>query len=129
MRSIIEARVVVLPLPVVPVTRTSPRCMAQIFSRTGGQDQILDGLDLEGDDPEGDGDRAPLVEDAPPEPAESRQAVGQVDVEILLELPPLDFAHHLGGQGFGVLGRSAAGSFQGDVSRPVNPELGMVRRP
>ncbi len=36
MKSIIDARVVDLPEPVVPVTSTSPRCSSQIFSSTGG---------------------------------------------------------------------------------------------
>ncbi len=48
-----------------------------------GQEQLPDRLDLERDDAEGDGQRAPLVIDAAAEPAEPGQAVGQVDVEIL----------------------------------------------
>ncbi len=37
MRSTMAARVVDLPLPVVPVTSTSPRCSSQIVSMTLGR--------------------------------------------------------------------------------------------
>ena len=37
MRSIIAASVVDLPEPVVPVTRTRPRCSSQMRSRTRGR--------------------------------------------------------------------------------------------
>ena len=41
MKSIIEARVVVLPLPVEPVTRTRPRSMLAIVAVTSGSRSSL----------------------------------------------------------------------------------------
>ena len=83
--SIIAASVVVLPLPVVPVTSTSPRSSAAIFFSTGGSASSSIGGDLNGDDAEDHADRAALLEGVAAEAAEPGHAVGEVDFVLFLE--------------------------------------------
>ncbi len=96
--SIIAASVVLLPLPVVPVTRTRPRSSAAICLRIGRQAELVDRSDPERDDAQHDADRAALLEDVGAEPAEAGDAVGEVDLlglpELLDVLRPHDRAGH-----------------------------------
>ena len=86
MWSIIAARVVLLPEPVVPVTRMIPRCSSASFVTTGGRPELLDRADLVGDRPADDRDRAALLEGVDPEPREAGDRVGEVGLAALLEL-------------------------------------------
>ena len=90
-----------------------------------GQEQLADGLDLEGDDAQGDGQGAALVVDAAAEPAEPGQAVGQVDVEVLLQPLPLELGHHLVGQLLAV-GGGQPGIAGQRRQRPVDADHGVV---
>ena len=78
-----------MPLPVVPVTSTSPRSSSAIFLSTRRQPELVDGADLHRDDAEHQADRAALLEDVAAETAEPGDAVGEVDFLRLLELLPL----------------------------------------
>ena len=84
------ARVVDLPLPVGPVTSTSPVGMVQKSSSTSGQVELLDRLDLERDAAEAGGEIAPLHEDVAAEARHPGDAVAEVDRHHLLELALLD---------------------------------------
>ena len=86
MWSIIAASVVLLPLPVVPVTSTRPRSSSAIFFSTGGSPSSSIGPDLHRDDAEDQADRAALLEDVAAEAAEAGHAVGEVDFLRVLEL-------------------------------------------
>ena len=92
-----------------------------------GQEELADRLDLERDDAEGDGQRAALVEDASPEAAEALQAVGQVEVQVLLEALLLVIRHHLARQFLGVLGREPGEAGQRRQC-PVDPDHRVVPR-
>ena len=83
--SIIEASVVDLPLPVVPVIRTIPRSSKAKRADHLGQTQRLEFGDLEGDETHRYGDRASLPEGVDPEPAILR-LVGEVRLSDPLEL-------------------------------------------
>ena len=61
MWSIIAASVVVLPEPVVPVTRMIPRCSSASLRDDGRQAELLDRADFEGDRAADDRDRAALL--------------------------------------------------------------------
>jgi len=90
-----------------------------------GQEQLADGLDLERDDAQGDGQGAPLVVDAAAEPSEARQAVGQVDVEVLFQPLLLELRHHLVRELLAVRGGQPGISGQGR-QRPVDADHGVV---
>ena len=81
MWSIIAASVVDLPLPVVPVTRTSPRRSCAMRSMTGGRLQLADVPDARRNQAQRGLQLAALVEDVDAEAAELRMAVAQVDLE------------------------------------------------
>ena len=89
------------------------------------EEQLADGLDLEGDDAQGDGQRTPLVVDAAAEAPEPGQAVGQVDVEVLGQPLPLEIGHQLGGELLAVDGRQPGIRGQGR-ERPVDADHGIV---
>ena len=86
MWSIIAASVVDLPEPVVPVTRMIPRSSSASSSITGGQAELLDGLDLERDRAADDRDRAALAEGVDAEAGEAGDRVGEVDLASSREL-------------------------------------------
>ena len=94
MWSIIAASVVLLPLPVVPVTSTRPRSSVAISFRTRGQVQLVDRADLHRDDAEDHADGAALLEDVAAEAAEAGNAVGEVDFLGLLEFLSLGRRQH-----------------------------------
>ena len=84
---------VVLPLPVVPVTRTRPRSSSAIFFSTCGSTSSSIVRILHRDDAEHQADRAALLEDVAAEAAEAGHGVGEVDLLRLLELLPLRRGH------------------------------------
>ena len=92
--SIIAASVVLLPLPVVPVTRTSPRSSSADFAEHRRQQQVVDRQDLRRDDAEHHAHRAALLEDVDAEAAEPGDAVREVDFLRLGELVALLGRHH-----------------------------------
>ena len=67
------------------------------------QPELVDGPDLHRDDAEDEADGAALLEDVAAEPAEARDAVGEVDFLRLLELLPLRRRHHRRAHGDDVL--------------------------
>ncbi len=71
MWSISAASVVLLPLPVVPVTSTSPRSSSAIVFSTCGRPELVDRPDLHRDDAEHQADGAALLEDVAAEAAEA----------------------------------------------------------
>ena len=93
MWSIIAASVVLLPLPVVPVTSTRPRSSSAIFFSTSGRPSSSIVRILRRDDAEDQADGATLLEHVAAEAAEAGNAVGEVDLLIILELLPLDRRH------------------------------------
>ena len=125
--SIIAASVVLLPLPVVPVTRISPRSSAAIFLSTGGSARSSMVARLHRDDAEAHADRAALLEGVAAEPAEPGHAVGQVDFVALLEFFALARGQDRGRDGHHVLviepsvghgaGRGRRGPAASDSSR------------
>ena len=96
MWSIIAASVVLLPLPVVPVTSTRPRSSPAIFFSTAGQAELLDRANLHRNDAQDQPDRTALLEDVAAETAEPGDAVGEVDFLRFLELLALGRRHHRG---------------------------------
>jgi hypothetical protein len=90
-----------------------------------GKEQLPDRLDIQGDDPQGNSDRPALLEDAPPEPPEPRQAVGQVDVKILLEPVLLVVGHELISELLSILGGQPRKSGESN-ERSMNADNGMV---
>ena len=96
MWSIIAASVVLLPLPVVPVTSTSPRSSCAICLQDRRQAELVDRADLHRDDAQDEPDRAALLEDVAAEAAEARHAVGEVDFLRFLELLALRRRHDRG---------------------------------
>ena len=104
MWSIIEASVVVLPEPVVPVTSTMPRGSRASFCTTGGRLSSLK-FGHPGDHlAHGDGDGAALPVDVHAVAAAVGRAVGEVDLVGLAEAADLLLAHERGGVVLGVLG-------------------------
>ena len=90
MWSMIAASVVVLPEPVAPVTRTSPRCSSARRLTPAGSESSLEVRDLARDDAEGDRDRAALAEAVDAEPRQAGRRVGAVELSRLEErLQPL----------------------------------------
>ena len=75
----------VLPEPVGPVTRTSPRCSSASACIDVGQPDLLEGGPAEAELPEDHRDRAALAEDVHAEPAHVGHGVGEVDLAALLE--------------------------------------------
>ena len=80
--SIIAASVVDLPLPVGPVTRMRPRGWSDSVASTGGRPELLEALDLLGNQPEDGADGAALVEDVAAEPREAPDAEREVELEV-----------------------------------------------
>ena len=76
--------------------------------------QLADGHDLDGDDAEHEAHRAALLEDVAAEAAEAGDGVGDVDLEVLLELLLLAVAHDGERHGDGVLLHEALGLHQRD---------------
>ena len=79
-----------------------------------GQAQLPHGHDLHGDDAEHQAHRAPLLEDVAAEAAQAGHRVGDVDLEVVLELLLLAVAHDGERHGDGVLLHEALGLHQGD---------------
>ena len=94
MRSTMAASVVDLPEPVVPVTSTSPRCSSQIFSITRGRFSSSDRANLRGDHAQHHAHVAALLEHVDAEAAQSRHAVGHVELGRFLEFLLLAVGHH-----------------------------------
>ena len=83
--STMAASVVLLPLPVVPVTRIRPRSSAAIGLEDRRQRQLVDRGHANRDDAEDHPDGAALLEGVAAEAAESGDAVGEVDLVMFLE--------------------------------------------
>ena len=83
------ARVVDLPEPVGPVTRTKPRGSDAKFATDGGTPRSSSCLISNGMMPEGGAEGVALAVDVHAEPGPARHAVGEVELEVLLELLPL----------------------------------------
>ncbi len=89
MRSTIEARVVDLPEPVGPVTRTRPRGMVVTSARSGGSPSVVRGGMTSGMARHDRPDHSPLLQDVHAEPAEAGDGVRGVELEVGLEALPL----------------------------------------
>ena len=88
MRSIIAARVVLLPEPVAPVTRTMPRSSSASRPTTVGQAQVLERRHGGRHGPHDHADRAALAEGVHAEAPDARARVGEVDLAGGIELRP-----------------------------------------
>ena len=100
---IIAAHVVVLPDPVGPVTRTSPRCSSAILRTAGGMFEGREVLRPRQDAAADDPDRATLAERVHAEAADAGDRVGEVRLDLVVEelaLHPL--VHHLAREPVGV---------------------------
>ena len=102
--SIIAASVVDLPLPVGPVTSTSPRGRSASVGEHLRQAEVLEAFDLLGNQPVDGADGAALVEDVRAEPGDAADAEREVELERLLEALLLRVGHDAVGQLLG-LGR------------------------
>ena len=85
MVSIMQAMVVDLPLPVGPVTRTSPLCFRLSSRRIGGSPSCSNVRNLVRDRPQGRSDAPALPVDVHAEPPDSLDPVGEVQLVRLLE--------------------------------------------
>ena len=94
--SIIAASVVVLPLPVAPVTRTRPRSSCADLLEHRRQRQLVDRGDVARNDTEHHADGAALLERVAAEAAQAGDAVGEVDLVVLLELVAVADRQHRG---------------------------------
>ena len=93
----------------------------------GGQPQLVEGADLDGDDADGRGHRAALAVDVAAEAGETLDAEGEVELVVLLELLLLPLVQHAIGEPLGVLGRQALELGQrGQLA--VQPDLGRSAR-
>ena len=99
------ARVVDLPLPVVPGDQDQAALFGGNRLQDLGKAQFLNGLHANGDDAQDEADRAALLEDVAAETAQARHAVREVDLEAVLEFLALLRGHHRGGHPDGVLVR------------------------
>src|SRR5579871_2917729 len=124
MRSIIAASVVDLPEPVVPVTRTRPRCSSQILLMTLGR-LSSSTVNLCGNDAENHTDVATLLENVDTETAETGDAVGHVELGGFLELLFLAVGHHAERHGKHFFG-SDAGDFGDGRQKAVNAEIRVI---
>ena len=96
--SIIAASVVDLPLPVGPVTSTRPRGRSASVAMTGGSAELVERLDLLGDDAVDGRDGAALVEHVAAEAREAADAEREVELQRLLEALLLRVGQHAVGQ-------------------------------
>ena len=124
MWSIIAASVVLLPEPVVPVTRMIPRCSSASLRTTWRQPEILDRADLEGDRAADDRDRAALLEGVDAEAGEAGDRVGEVGLAVLLELGQRARLGDVVEGLLGVLGAQRADSPRGATSSPCMRAIG-----
>ncbi len=107
MWSIMAARVVVLPEPVVPVTSTNaPRLESQLLHDRREDCSSAKSGTLGHHLAQGDGDGPPLPVYVDAEPAHIDGAVGEVDLVGLAEATDLLVAHERGGVVLGVVGRA-----------------------
>ncbi len=118
MRSIMAASVVDLPEPVVPVTRTRPRCSSQICVDDGRKIQFFDGANLGGNDAQDHADVAALLKNVDAEAAEAGDAVGHVEFGGLLEFLLLPVGHHAEGHGEHFFRRDARHVGRADCRMP-----------
>ena len=93
-----QASVVDLPLPVTPVTSTSPRGSLATLRRTLREPQLLEGRDAHRDDAQDDDHLPALAEDVDAEAREAGDLVRGVDREAGLELFLLVAAEQLVGR-------------------------------
>ena len=99
-----------------------------------GQAQLAHGHDLDGDDAQHQPHRAPLLEDVAAEAAQPGHGVGDVDLQVVLELLLLAVAHDGERHGDGVLlheplGLDERDQLAVDAQHGVGPHLEMeVRR-
>ena len=78
-----------------------------------GQEQLIDGGDLEGNDAEHDADGAALLEDVDAEPAQAGNAVGEIELVLRLELFLLVVVHDAERHPRDLFRRKAACIFEG----------------
>ena len=83
--SIIAARVVDLPEPVGPVTRTKPRGLRGQLAQHLRHAERVEGRDLLRDEAEGGADRAALEEAVDAEAGDAGDRVGEVELLVVLE--------------------------------------------
>ena len=102
--SIIAASVVDLPLPVGPVTRTSPRGRSESVADDRRQAELVERLDLFGNDAVDGGDGAALIEHVAAEPRHAPDAEREVELEGLLEALLLRVGQDAVGERLGVGG-------------------------
>ena len=91
-RSTTAASVVDLPEPVGPVTSTKPRGSAAKLLTDVRHAEVLEPLDVVRDEAERGADGVALAVEVDAEPRAARQAVGEVELEVLLELLALALA-------------------------------------
>ena len=111
MWSIIDASVVDLPEPVVPVSRTMPRSSSASLVITGGRLSSSTDLMFDRDRAQDERDEALLAEGVDAEAAEALERVGEVDLVLGRELLELGgVAQHLAQDVLGVLRGEALGA-------------------
>ena len=113
MSSIIEARVVDLPVPTVPVTRTRPRGRRTQIGDEPGRLQLLHARHPERHLAERHRDRAPLLVEVGAESGEARHREREIDLVRVLEVLPLSRGEDLLDDGLDVLA-AGLGLVQGD---------------
>ena len=121
-RSIMAARVVDLPEPVTPVTRTRPRGLSQRVWTMGGRPSASKLRISPGMVRKTPGGGALLVEDIGPEAGHALEAEGEVHLEVLLQPVLLLIGHDAIAQPAG-LGRIQGRELEGHHA-PVDADLG-----
>ena len=106
---IIEAIVVVFPVPVGPVIKHEPARAVGELAHHRGQPELLEARDLRAHAPDGEPDEAALAVDVDPEPPDARQRVADVGLVRVQELLALVLAHDGVGERSGVGGRELGG--------------------
>ena len=122
MVSTMVARVVDLPLPVGPVTRISPWVLLIRSRQIGRQSQLLEGVDLVGNLPDGHGRNAALLEHVGPETADALDAEGKIEFLVVLEALLLFLVEDTVGQTPGLV--PVQDGELGGHDLAVDPELG-----
>ena len=82
---IMAASVVLLPVPTAPVTRTRPWLGFRYVAEDRRQVQLLEGRDVQGNNPHDDHDRPALPRDVDAESPHALQSPGRVVVADLFE--------------------------------------------
>ncbi len=92
----------VLPVPVGPVSRTSPRCDSASETDHRRQQQLLERRNLRAHPADRKSNVAALAIDVYPETTHSRQRVAEVGLVLLRELPRLVLGHERASEQLGV---------------------------